>query len=231
MEPAPTTPDSSEQEDLEAGQEDLEAGARADFWAVVRIIDLNFSNYIRGQLVLALISAALTFATLLVLAAFGFTVNYPVLLSVISGITELIPYVGFVIAVLAAFGAGALTSWTSAIAMALAVFVVKQIAAIVFYPVIVGKSVRMHETVVLVVLIVLSEFGLIWVILAPPVAGAARDLFRYIYGRLGDPPRPAGMLPDEPPAQAAANKPTRPAVEAVQDRLANLMKRASRRVR
>jgi hypothetical protein len=36
------------------------------------------------------------------------------------------------------------------------------------------------------------------VILAPPVAAAVRDMFVYAYGRLDEPPRPAGLLPGEP---------------------------------
>jgi hypothetical protein len=56
----------------------------------------------------------------------------------------------------------------------------------------------MHEAIVLIVLVVLSEFGFIWVILAPPIAAVARDLFVYVYGRFDDPPRPAGLLPGEP---------------------------------
>ncbi len=66
---------------------------------------------------------------------------------------------------------------------------------------------------------VLSEFGLIWVILAPPVAAVARDLFVYAYGRFNEPPRPAGVLPGEPlpiaeeaPPGAAVAVEHRPAV-------------------
>ncbi len=45
------------------------------------------------------------------------------------------------------------------------------------YPVVVGRSVHLHEAIVLLVLVMLSEFGFIWVILAPPVAAAARHAF------------------------------------------------------
>jgi predicted PurR-regulated permease PerM len=171
----------------------------ADFWAVVRIFDRNFSSYLRGQLLLVLAGAAATFAGLLGLSLVGLPgVQYKLLLAVFAGLTVLIPYVGFVIAVLAAFGAGALTSWQTALAMAVVVLVVKQVIDTMIYPVVVGRSVHLHEAIVLIVLVVLSEFGLIWVILAPPVAAVARDLFVYAYGRFDEPPRPAGVLPGEP---------------------------------
>jgi hypothetical protein len=38
----------------------------------------------------------------------------------------------------------------------------------------------------------------VWLFLAAPIVSIVRDLFRYAYGRLSDPPRPAGLLPDEP---------------------------------
>jgi predicted PurR-regulated permease PerM len=182
----------------------LPAWLRADFWAVVRIFDGNFSRYIRGQLVLVLIGAAATFLGLAGLALVGMPgVEYKLLLSVFAGLTVLIPYVGFVLATLAAFGVGAFSSWQTALAMAVVVFVVKQVVDTLIYPIVVGKSVHLHEAIVLIVLVVLSEFGFIWVILAPPVAAAARDLFLYVYGRFGEPPRPAGLLPGEQPALAA----------------------------
>jgi predicted PurR-regulated permease PerM len=145
---------------------------------------------------------------LLALSLVGLSgVQYKLLLAVFAGLTVLIPYVGFVIAVLAAFGVGALTSWQTALAMAIVVFVVKQIVDTMIYPVVVGRSVHLHEAIVLIVLVVLSEFGLIWVILAPPVAAVARDLFVYAYGRLDEPPRPAGVLPGEPLPTAEALPP------------------------
>lgn len=177
---------------------------RTDFWAMVRIADGNFSRYIRGQLVLVVIGATMTFMGLVVLTLVGFQgIQYPLLLSIFAGLTVLIPYVGFVLAVLAAFGAGIFSSWQAAVAMAVVVFIVKQVVDTMIYPVVVGRSVHLHEAIVLLVLVMLSEFGFIWVILAPPVAAAARDAFVYAYGRLGDPPRPAGLLPGEPLPSAA----------------------------
>jgi predicted PurR-regulated permease PerM len=178
---------------------------RADFWAFVRIFDTNFSSYLRGQLVLVLLGAVATFLGLEVLELVGMQgVQYTLLLSIFSGLTVLIPYVGFVLATLAAFGVGAFTSWQTGLAMAVVVFVVKQVVDTLVYPIIVGRSIHMHEAIVLIVLVVLSEFGFIWVVLAPPIAAVARDLFLYVYGRFDDPPRPAGLLPGQPLPQLEA---------------------------
>jgi predicted PurR-regulated permease PerM len=171
----------------------------ADFWAFVRIFDGNFSRYLRGQFVLVQIGAIATFFGLAGLELVGMAgVQYTLLLSIFSGLTVLIPYVGFVLATLAAFGVGAFASWQTGLAMAAVVFIVKQVVDSLIYPIVVGRSIHMHEAIVLIVLVVLSEFGFIWVILAPPIAAVARDLFVYVYGRFDDPPRPAGLLPGEP---------------------------------
>ena len=49
----------------------------------------------------------------------------------------------------------------------------------------------------LVILVIASQFGLIWLFLGAPLAQIVFDLYRYVYGRLSDPPRPAGILPGE----------------------------------
>jgi hypothetical protein len=38
----------------------------------------------------------------------------------------------------------------------------------------------------------------VYALLSVPIIIMSRDLFRYVYGRLGDPRRPAGLLPDDP---------------------------------
>jgi hypothetical protein len=59
---------------------------------------------------------------------------------------------------------------------------------------------------VMPLVLIMGRYGIVWIILAAPVAALARDLFLYVYRRFGDPPRPAGMLPGEPvPASAAAD--------------------------
>ena len=62
-------------------------------------------------------------------------------------------------------------------------------------------------TVLVLVIVALSQLGLIWVLLATPVAAVAYDLFRYVYGRFAEPPRPAGLLPGEALRGGARRRP------------------------
>ena len=64
-----------------------------------------------------------------------------------------------------------------------------------------------HPGLLIPAIVVLSQFGAIWLIAAAPLIALVRDLVRYAYGRLGDPPLPAGVLPGRPvrtPATATA---------------------------
>jgi hypothetical protein len=53
----------------------------------------------------------------------------------------------------------------------------------------------LHPAILVLVIVALSQLGWQWIFLAAPVTAVARDLWRYAFGRLGDPPRPAGVLP------------------------------------
>jgi predicted PurR-regulated permease PerM len=76
----------------------------------------------------------------------------------------------------------------------------------VIAPRIQARGPDMHPAVLVVAMVLFSGFGFVWVLLAAPIAIASRDLFRYVYGRVSEPPRPAGVLPGEaitrPPMRA-----------------------------
>ena len=45
------------------------------------------------------------------------------------------------------------------------------------------RSADLHPAVTALLLVIASQFGLIWVFLAAPLAAIGRDLFKYFYGR------------------------------------------------
>jgi predicted PurR-regulated permease PerM len=62
-------------------------------------------------------------------------------------------------------------------------------------PLLQGEAVNLHPAILAMVLVAGSQFGLLGILVAAPLAVISRDLFRYVYGRTSDPPRPAGVLP------------------------------------
>jgi predicted PurR-regulated permease PerM len=80
---------------------------------------------------------------------------------------------------------------------------IQQVENAVLVPHVTGKTLNIHPAILMVALVALSQFGLLWAILAAPLMALARDLFRYVYGRFADPPHPAGELPNTAPEAEA----------------------------
>jgi hypothetical protein len=54
-------------------------------------------------------------------------------------------------------------------------------------------------------IVILTQFGWIWLFIAAPVVSMAVNTVRYLHGRLSEPPRPAGVLPWDRVPQAAGS--------------------------
>ncbi len=171
---------------------------RADFWAVVRIIDRAFSSYLGAQLFLGVLIAVVTFIGLTILNLLGFEVRYVLLLAVFAGVTELIPYIGPFIGMIPAVIVALLAPENpvqGALAVVALYFVIQNIEGNILVPKITGDTLNIHPAILTPIMIGMATFGFIWVILTPPLFAVVRDLIRYVYGRFADPPRPAGLLP------------------------------------
>jgi predicted PurR-regulated permease PerM len=172
---------------------------RPDFWAVMHILDRTLGVYLRGQFVAALAVGAATFVGLVALRELVWPgIQYPLLLAMIAGILNLIPTLGPILAAIPAVISGAFIGPDAALGILGLYVLIQRLEAMFIQPMIERRSVDIHPAVLVVVLVALSQFGFIWVLLGAPIAVAARDLFRYAYGRLSDPPRPAGVMPDSP---------------------------------
>ncbi len=159
---------------------------RADFWNVWGVINRVFSDYIRGQLFLGLAVGVMVGVFLFGLRLAGFQVgNYILLLSIIAGVTELIPIIGPIIGAIPGVLLGLFISPETGLAMLVAYIAVQQVENNLLVPRIIGESVGIHPAILTVVLIAMGQvFGLLGVILAAPLSAIARDLFIYTYRRL-----------------------------------------------
>lgn len=169
---------------------------RADFWAMIKMVDRVFSSYIRGQLFLGLVVGVCAGIGLFVLRLFGFKVDFILILAIIAGVTELIPIIGPVIGAIPAIILGFFDSPTTGLVVTILYITIQQLENNFLVPRIVGGSVGIHPAILMVLFVVLGQtLGLVGIILSAPIAAVVRDMFLYVYGRLGDPPRPAGLLP------------------------------------
>lgn len=194
-----------EREGIQALDALLPPWARADFWAFWQMIDRILSSYLRGQVFLGFIIGIATYLGLTALEFAGVEgIQSKLLLAVLAGVMELIPYIGPTLAAVPAIIIGMLHSWESALIITLMYLVIQQIEGNLLIPRIVGETVNIHPAILMVVLLALAQFGFIWIVVSAPLAAILRDIFLYVYGRVNDPPRPAGLLPgEELPAEEA----------------------------
>jgi predicted PurR-regulated permease PerM len=178
----------------------LPKNVRQDFWAIVKIIDRVLSSYIRGQIILGVIVGLAAGIGLWVLNLLGFKIKNILLLAVLAGLMEFIPYVGPLIGAIPAVTVGFLHAPTTALAVAILYLAIQILENMFLVPRIIGDSVDIHPAVLIVLMIVFGQvFGFIGILLVAPVSAVSRDVFCYVYGRLGDEPAPAGVLPDSIP--------------------------------
>ncbi len=165
---------------------------RSDVWNVLKIVDTIFGKYIRGQLVLGVIIATMSFIGLHILGWLGYEVRYTLLLAIIAGFGELVPVIGPILTAIPAIIVGATDSWQTAIGVAVLYIVIQQVENQVLVPRIVGNNLRLHAALLMALLVIASQIGgILLVILSAPLTAIARDIFVYLHQRLMEPPIPA----------------------------------------
>jgi predicted PurR-regulated permease PerM len=176
---------------------------RKDFWAIVRILDRIASTYIRGFIVVALVVSGLTYAGVeLVEAAGGPTFEQPLALAVFAGATQLIPEIGPFLGLLPVLLILPISPERS-----LAYLGVYLAARWIGSGMVGGRLLEgrlgVHPALLIPSIVILTQFGWIWLFIAAPVVSMAVTTVRYLHGRLSDPPRPAGVLPWDPVPRTA----------------------------
>lgn len=142
------------------------------------VFNYTFSNYIRGQLIEASFVAILISVVLVLVG-----VDYAIVIGIITGILNLIPYIGAFIGVLLATIMGLFTGgpWMAALAF-VATEAVQQLDANVLCPRIVGNKVGVHPAFILVAITIGGSIcGLLGMLLAVPVTASFITLFRIWY--------------------------------------------------
>ncbi|HKY60288.1 MAG TPA: AI-2E family transporter [Gemmatimonadota bacterium] len=142
--------------------------------------DVLLGEYLRGQLLVATFVGIAT--------AIGFwIVGFPnaVLLGVIAGVFNIVPYLGLVVSLIPAALIALLTPplWLSALKVAGVFFVVQSLDSYFFSPKIVGDRVGLHPVWVMLAIIgFASVFGLVGLLLAIPIAVLIKLVIEYMVG-------------------------------------------------
>ena len=148
---------------------------------IIEDIDKVLGRYILSQLVLC---GIITIATFIILVSLK--VEFPLVLSLINGIFNIIPYFGPIFGAIPAIFIALLISPKTALYTALWLFALQQIEGSLLSPKIIGDSISMHPLTVIFLLIIGGELGgVLGMILAVPVGVVIKviceDLNYYLF--------------------------------------------------
>ncbi|WP_430785089.1 AI-2E family transporter [Virgibacillus flavescens] len=139
-------------------------------------IDKSLGNYIRGQLIVSLFVVIATFA-----AYYFLDLKYALVLAIIMGFTNIIPYFGPIIGALPALAISLTVSTKLALLVLLTVFVIQLIESNLLSPYIVGKSIHIHPIAIIFALLVGGKVGgVLGMILAVPLLTILNEIMKKI---------------------------------------------------
>lgn len=141
-------------------------------------MDYVFSGYIRGQLIDAVIMAVLTSLALTLIR-----LDFAIIIGIIAGIFNIIPYFGPVVGFVLAGIIGSIgPDPQKGIYAMVAVLILQQIDGWFIVPKVIGNSVKLHPVVVLLAIVIGGEmFGLLGILLGVPIAAFIRvTMIRYM---------------------------------------------------
>ncbi|MCF6138045.1 AI-2E family transporter [Pseudalkalibacillus berkeleyi] len=140
---------------------------------LVKDVDQSLGNYIRGQL-----TVAVALAILAVVAFWIAGVPYPVILGLIIGVTDFIPYFGPIIGAVPVALIAATISVKKLIIILGILLVLQFIEGNILGPLIVGKSLHIHPIMIIFALLIGGEIGgVLGLLLAVPIFAVGKVIF------------------------------------------------------
>ncbi len=145
---------------------------------IIRKIEVKLGKWFIGQLFLGFIVGLVTFIGLSLLG-----VPYAMVLAIIAGFMELIPYLGPILASIPALVIAFTISPSLFLLTLLLYFLIQEVENYVLVPKVMQKSVGLHPVVIIIAMLVGYEFAEIpGVILSVPVATIASIILEDLYG-------------------------------------------------
>lgn len=160
-------------------------------------MQLRLSSWLRGVLLLGVIIGALTLVGLRIL-----DVKYYLVLALVAGILELIPYVGPIIAAVPAVFFGTIESPWKGLAVLVLYWVIQQLENHLIVPRVMAKVIGLNPFVIIVVILTGATFaGFVGVLIAVPAAAAASVWLKDVFATA---PPEAGPVQKPPAADLGA---------------------------
>ena len=178
-----------------AAEQHVTPGLRQDVFAVFAIFDRAAGAYLRGYVVAAAFIGFLTYVGLMLSPQLGGpTFNEPAALAVFAGAVQVIPVVGPFLGLIPVVLGLALAPDRALLFLGI-YLAARFIGGSMLGSRLMERRLGVHPAILVPGVVLVSQFGLIWLLLSAPIVAIANDLVRYIHGRLSEPAQPAGVLP------------------------------------
>ncbi|SDY46298.1 Predicted PurR-regulated permease PerM [Proteiniborus ethanoligenes] len=152
---------------------------RHDALKISREIDNVLGKFIKGQLLVAAYVGAATSVVLLIIG-----IDFAIIIGLIAGIADIIPYFGPIIGILPAVTFALLESPVKALWVIVSFVFIQQLECNVIEPKIIGNSVGLHPVVIIFSLIISgSYFGIIGMLFAIPATLIIKIVSSFIIDR------------------------------------------------
>ena len=198
-------------------------GVRADVMALLTIVHRALGTFLRVQIAAAAAVGVVVFAGLGVVERAGIA-SYPaaIALAAFMGAVQVIPQLGGLLGAIPIVLVALARQGEPEVALALlAVYLVAVQVVKLAVGGRLGRDLNVRPAIALPAFAVISQIGLVWLLLSAPILVIARNTVRYLRGRLSEPPQPAGVVPGERRRQPAPSGPNAVPVPAVyRDRVA-----------
>jgi predicted PurR-regulated permease PerM len=184
---------------------------RADVAALFRIADRVASTFLRVRMLLAITTGFFVYAGVSIANNLGVgDGTYAVAAGVLLGALQLIPELGYLLGFVALVIPFAIGGPVAAGVMGLIYIGSVKAGSLLLEGRLSRGVLDVHPGLLIPAIVVLSQFGLIWLFAAAPAVAIVRDVVRYANLRLSDPPGPAGVLPGETVRAAGSGRPSKP---------------------
>jgi predicted PurR-regulated permease PerM len=170
-------------------------GLRDDARAVVAIVDRAAGSYLRGYVASGVLVGAVAYIACLISPRLGGpTINEPLAVATLIGAAQVIPVIGPILGLVPALLV--LPFGTDRAVTYLVIYIsARFIGGNLIGNRIMERRLTVHPAIMVPGIVLIGQFGLIWLLLAAPMVAITVDLVRYFSGRLSEPPMPAGVLP------------------------------------
>jgi len=137
-------------------------------------IEYKMGRWLQGQIVLMVLVFVIDYLGLLLIGA-----PYALVLAIVAGILEIVPYVGPIVSAIVATAISVLHGWGTGLFVLALFTLVQQLEGYVFAPLVMKKAVGLNPVVVIIALLVGAQLaGVLGIIVSIPIATVLSEIVK-----------------------------------------------------